>query len=115
MATRNVVLTEAQEALIERLVAAGRYQNASEVLRSGLRLLEEQEAEEVRRILLALTDAFRVRASDLHRTIEAATELDVRQARARYAQSIDASEPKLSTDGAFERSRSSSLNLMMSK
>jgi DNA mismatch repair protein MutS2 len=64
--------------------------------------LEEQEAEEVRRILLALTDAFRVRASDLHRTIEAATELDVRQARARYAQSIDASEPKLSTDGAFE-------------
>ena len=64
--------------------------------------LEEQEAEEVRRILLALTDAFRARASDLHRTIEAATELDVRQARARYAQAIDASEPKLSTDGAFE-------------
>ena len=64
--------------------------------------LEEQEAEEVRRILLALTDAFRVRAGDLARTIEAATELDVRQARARYSQSIDASEPKLSGDGAFE-------------
>ena len=64
--------------------------------------LEEQEAEEVRRILLALTDAFRTRAADLHRTIEAATELDVRQARARYSQSIDASEPKLSADGAFE-------------
>jgi DNA mismatch repair protein MutS2 len=64
--------------------------------------LEEQETEEVRRILLALTDAFRVRAGDLHRTIEAATELDVRQARARYSQSIDAAEPKLSTDGAFE-------------
>jgi len=64
--------------------------------------LEEQEAEEVRRILLALTDTFRARAGDLHRTIEAATELDVRQARARYAQSIDASEPKLSSDGAFE-------------
>jgi DNA mismatch repair protein MutS2 len=31
--------------------------------------LEEQEAEEVRRILLALTDTFRVRAGDLHRTI----------------------------------------------
>lgn len=43
MATRNVVLTQAQEALVERLVASGRYQNASEVLRSGLRLLEEQE------------------------------------------------------------------------
>jgi DNA mismatch repair protein MutS2 len=64
--------------------------------------LEEQEAEEVRRILLALTDAFRSRPGDLHRTIEAATELDVRQARARYAQSIDAAEPKLSVDGAFE-------------
>ena len=45
MATRNVVLTEAQDALVERLVSAGRYQNASEVLRSGLRLLEEQEAD----------------------------------------------------------------------
>ena len=30
--------------------------------------LEEQEAEEVRRILLALTDAFRARAADLQRT-----------------------------------------------
>jgi DNA mismatch repair protein MutS2 len=64
--------------------------------------LEEQETEEVRRILLALTDAFRSRAGDLHRTLEAATELDVRQARARYSQSIDASEPRLSADGAFE-------------
>src|SRR5206468_1882689 len=44
--------------------------------------LEEQEAEEVRRILLALTDTFRARASDLHRTIEAATDLDILQGRA---------------------------------
>ncbi len=64
--------------------------------------LEEQEAEEVRRILLALTDTFRARAGDLHRTIEAATELDVRQARARFSQSIDAAEPRLSSDGSFE-------------
>jgi DNA mismatch repair protein MutS2 len=64
--------------------------------------LEEQEAEEVRRILLALTDAFRSRAGDLHRTLEVAEELDVRQARARYSQSIDAAEPRLSSDGAFE-------------
>ena len=64
--------------------------------------LEEQEAEEVRRILLALTDAFRARAADLQRTIEAATELDVLQARARFSQSIDGVEPALSTDGAFE-------------
>jgi DNA mismatch repair protein MutS2 len=64
--------------------------------------LEEQEAEEVRRILLALTNAFRARPLDLQRTIEAATELDVLQARARFSQSIDGIEPRLSTDGAFE-------------
>jgi DNA mismatch repair protein MutS2 len=64
--------------------------------------LEEQEQEEVRRILLALTDAFRGRAGDIQRTIEVATELDVRQARARYSASIDGVEPRLSTDGAFE-------------
>jgi DNA mismatch repair protein MutS2 len=64
--------------------------------------LEEQEAEEVRRILLALTDAFRSRAIDLHRTVDAAAEIDVRQARARYSQSVDGIEPRLSSDGAFE-------------
>src|SRR5580765_5456831 len=64
--------------------------------------LEEQEAEEVRRILLALTDAFRRRADDLEQTIGAATELDVLQGRARFSESIDGIEPALSTDGAFE-------------
>jgi DNA mismatch repair protein MutS2 len=64
--------------------------------------LEEQESEEVRRILLALTDAFRLRAGDMQRTIEVATELDVLQARARFSESIDGIEPVLSTDGAFE-------------
>jgi DNA mismatch repair protein MutS2 len=64
--------------------------------------LDEQETEEVRRILLALTDAFRSRPLDLQRTIEAATELDVLQARARFSQSVDGIEPMLSTDGAFE-------------
>jgi DNA mismatch repair protein MutS2 len=64
--------------------------------------LEEQEAEEVRRILLALTSAFRARPLELQRTIEAATEFDVLQARARFSQSIDGIEPRLSADGAFE-------------
>lgn len=45
MATRNVVLTETQSNLVDRLVAAGHYQNASEALRAGLRLLEREEAE----------------------------------------------------------------------
>ena len=46
MPTRNVVLTERHEALIEALVQTGRYQNASEVLREGLRLVESREVEE---------------------------------------------------------------------
>ena len=46
MPTRNVVLTEQQAELVEALVRSGRYQNASEVLRAGLRLLERREAEE---------------------------------------------------------------------
>jgi len=45
MVTRNVVLTDHQSALIDRLVASGRYQNASEALRAGLRLLEREETE----------------------------------------------------------------------
>ncbi len=45
MPTRNVVLTERHEQIIEALLKSGRYQNASEVLREGLRLLEQREAE----------------------------------------------------------------------
>ncbi|UOA33887.1 Antitoxin ParD1 (plasmid) [Sulfitobacter sp. DSM 110093] len=45
MVTRNVVLTEAQDHLVQALVASGRYQNASEALRAGLRLLEQEEAQ----------------------------------------------------------------------
>jgi antitoxin ParD1/3/4 len=46
MPTRNVVLSEHQQSLVERLVQSGRYQNASEVLREGLRLIEERERHE---------------------------------------------------------------------
>ena len=38
MATRNVVLTDAQSALVDQLVESGRVQNASEALRAGLRV-----------------------------------------------------------------------------
>ena len=43
MPTRNVVLSDHQHELVEGLVQSGRYQNASEVLRDGLRLIEERE------------------------------------------------------------------------
>ena len=45
MVTRNVVLTDSQSDLVDRLIRSGRYQNASEALRAGLRLLEREEAE----------------------------------------------------------------------
>ena len=45
MTTRNVVLTEHQDELIASLIKEGRFQNASEVLRAGLRLVEQQERE----------------------------------------------------------------------
>jgi antitoxin ParD1/3/4 len=64
MATRNVVLTEHQEKLIEGLVSSGRYQNASEVLREGLRLIESREAEDRAR-LKALREAARVGIADV--------------------------------------------------
>ncbi|MDN5896465.1 MAG: type II toxin-antitoxin system ParD family antitoxin [Nocardioides sp.] len=50
VATRNVVLSQHQHELVESLVQSGRYQNASEVLREGLRLVEREQAEEAARI-----------------------------------------------------------------
>ena len=50
MPTRNVVLTDKQAQLIEKLVGSGRYQNASEVLREGLRLLQRRELEDAARL-----------------------------------------------------------------
>ena len=56
MPTRNVVLTDQQAVMIDRLVQSGRYQNASEVLRDGLRLVQQRDAEDAAR-LAALRDA----------------------------------------------------------
>jgi len=64
MPTRNVVLTERHERMIAELVGSGRYQNASEVLREGLRLMEERNAHETAK-LEALREAARVGFADL--------------------------------------------------
>lgn len=50
MPTRNVVLSEHQQQLVEALVQSGRYQNASEVLRDGLRLVEQRERREAAKL-----------------------------------------------------------------
>ncbi len=64
MPTRNVVLTDHQASLVEQLVESGRYQNASEVLREGLRLVEQREAEDAYR-LEALRSAVQVGHKDI--------------------------------------------------
>lgn len=56
MATHNVVLPQPMEKSIDDLVSEGRYQNFSEVVRAGLRLLLEREAEESAK-LVALRNA----------------------------------------------------------
>ena len=64
--------------------------------------IEEQEAEEVRRILLQLTNNLRSRPADLRRTLDVATELDIVQAKARFSQIVGGIEPAIAADSTFE-------------
>ena len=64
--------------------------------------LEEQESEEIHRILLSLADTLRRRALDLRRTLAAAEELDVIQAKASFSRLVDGVEPKLAGDARIE-------------
>jgi antitoxin ParD1/3/4 len=64
MPTRNVVLTDHQASFLEKLVSSGRYQNASEVLREGLRLVEQREQEDALR-LEALRNAVQTGVADI--------------------------------------------------
>jgi len=88
MPTRNVVLTERHDRLVADLVSSGRYQNASEVLRDGLRLIEERDARESAR-LKALQEAAAIGFADLdqgrYRTITDTDLGDAIQALGRQA------------------------------
>jgi antitoxin ParD1/3/4 len=79
MPTRNLVLTDHHERLIADLVGSGRYQNASEILREGLRLIEERELREAAK-LGALRAAARTGFADFaagrYRDIEGDDALD---------------------------------------
>ena len=46
MSTRNISLTDHYDQFVAGAVTTGRYQNASEVVRAGLRLLEDRENEQ---------------------------------------------------------------------
>ncbi len=64
--------------------------------------LEDQEREEVRRILLALTDSFRARPEDLQASVGVATELDALQAKARFGSIVNGVAPEIAVDGRLE-------------
>jgi antitoxin ParD1/3/4 len=64
MPTRNIVLTDHQARFVEQLVTTGRYQNASEVLREGLRLVESRETQEAAK-LNALREAVQIGIDDI--------------------------------------------------
>jgi DNA mismatch repair protein MutS2 len=64
--------------------------------------LEQQERGEIQRILRQLTDTFRSKPVELRQAVDAATELDVIQAKARFAQLISGVAPTLSADGRLE-------------
>jgi antitoxin ParD1/3/4 len=46
MPTRNINLNDHDDQFVRDQIAIGRYKNASEVLRAGLRLLEQQQTED---------------------------------------------------------------------
>ncbi len=64
--------------------------------------LADREKAEIFRILLALTDAYRMRSADLENTLHVAAELDLVQAKARLAGRQQAIAPALTTDGRLE-------------
>ncbi|HXW07285.1 MAG TPA: Smr/MutS family protein [Vicinamibacterales bacterium] len=64
--------------------------------------LEQQERQEVHRILVELANEFRRRGADLQRTVDAATEIDVLQARARLSSLVDGVQPAVAADGRLE-------------
>jgi DNA mismatch repair protein MutS2 len=64
--------------------------------------LEEREREEIRRILLELTETFRRRPEDFQASLDVATELDVLQAKARFGTVVNGVSPEIAVDGRIE-------------
>ena len=66
MPTRNINLTDEQDAFVERMVKAGKYQNASEAMRDAVRGLQQRWKEDELK-LKALRKLVREGASALER------------------------------------------------
>jgi DNA mismatch repair protein MutS2 len=64
--------------------------------------LEDREREEILRILLELTDAFRARPGDMTVNREVARELDVLQAKARYSSKVNGIAPEFTIDTSLQ-------------
>jgi antitoxin ParD1/3/4 len=52
MPTRNINLTEHLDRFVQKEIKSGRYRNASELMRAGLRLLEQQAREDREKLAL---------------------------------------------------------------
>ena len=92
MPTRNINLTPELSELIDAEVASGRYQNASEVVRAGLRLLERSREEQV------------VRLQALHRVLDAAiVQADAALADGNRLMVIDPGQARRRLEAAVER------------
>ncbi len=66
MATRNISLTDTLDQFVEQRVGSGEFQNASEVVRAGLRLLKSQTDEDEQK-LARLRAAVQVGLDELER------------------------------------------------
>jgi antitoxin ParD1/3/4 len=71
----NVSIGERWETFVERIVREGRYGSASEVVREGLRLVEEREAKlKALRMMLDSVTPGEARESDVDRVLETKVE-----------------------------------------
>jgi antitoxin ParD1/3/4 len=84
MPTRNINLTEHYDRFVEQQIDAGRYKNASEVMRAGLRLLEHHtQTEEQKLMLLRTLAAEGFRALDQGEGLTISSEAGLRKAIAK--------------------------------
>jgi antitoxin ParD1/3/4 len=86
MPTRNVNLSDHFDSFIDAGIASGRFSNASEVVREGLRLLEQREQEDKARLewlRAAAREGFDAAARGDYATLRSDREIDdfVDQAR----------------------------------